>query len=431
MLLAKTNLILLSFLALTLGLYSCSGDKGGGQTRQSRPVPVRTIEVQAESVEQTLSVIGHVEPSASVHLTAQVGGQLMESWVKPGSQVKAGAVLFKLDPRSFQAKLNQTEASLKRERAQLKKAKQDLERYRLLASKDFLSQQQYEQSLTEVESLDANIAQSEAVRENAQLDLSHTTVIAPISGRVGEVLIDPGNNIKANETVLLIINTIRPADVRFSVPERFLPELKRRNSNGKVIVNVLPEGDQGKPIAGELSVIDNEVDRTTGTIAMRARFTNSSERLWPGQFVRVSIVMDALKDALVVPQSAVLEGLSSRYVYVVTPDGTLSYRNIKSGDLRDGRTIIHEGLSKGEIVVTDGQLNLAPSSHVEIVEGPSPTALLKDSQAATSGESATQDQAQAGVADNAAERDLPPVYLPKAAPVNAKDSSASQNQTGS
>lgn len=277
-----------------LGLASgCPSDKPVAPSVQKRAIPVRIAEVKSESVEQTLSVIGHVEPSASVHITSQVNGQLMESWVKPGSQVKAGAVLFKIDPRSFQAKLNQTEASLKRERAQLKKARQDLERYRLLASKDFLSQQQYEQSLTEVESLEANIAQSEAVRENAQLDLSHTTVTAPISGRVGEVLVDPGNNIKASDTILLVINTIRPADVRFSVPERFLPELKRRQRQGKVTVSVLPEGDKGDPIQGELSVIDNEVDRTTGTIAMRARFGNPGERLWPGQFVRVSIIMDA------------------------------------------------------------------------------------------------------------------------------------------
>lgn len=350
-------------------LNGCSEEKNRGQARGGRLVPVRVAVVKNEAVEQTLSVIGHVEASASVRVTSQVGGQLLESRVKPGSQVKAGAILFKIDPRSFQSTLNQTEATLKRDRAQLNRARQDLERYRVLASKDFLSQQQYEQSLTEVESLEATITQNEAVRDNARLNLSHTVISAPISGRVGEALVDPGNNIKASETVMLVINTIRPADVRFSVPERFLPELKRRSAQGKVMVSVQPEGDKGEPISGELYVIDNEVDRNTGTIAMRARFSNSGERLWPGQFVRVNIIMESIPDALVVPQAAVLEGLSARYVYVLDADGVAGSRDIQGDFLPDGRAIIHAGLASGEIVVIDGQLNLAPGIRAEIISG--------------------------------------------------------------
>lgn len=345
----------------------CSDEQSSGPAQQGRLVPVRVATAKAESVEQTLSVIGHVEASASVKVTSQVGGQLMESRVRPGSLVRSGAVLFKIDQRSFQATLNQAEASLKRDNAQLRKARQDLERYRVLASKDFLSQQQYEQSLTEVESLEATIAQNEAVRDNAQLNLGHTIIIAPINGRVGEVLVDPGNNVKENETVLLVINTLRPADVSFSVPERFLPEIKRRLGQGSVTVSVRPEGDRGDPINGELYLIDNEVDRNTGTIAMRARFTNNDERLWPGQFVRVNIVMDAMPDGLVIPQSAVLEGLSSRYVYVVGPEKTVLNRDIESEFLPSGQALILNGLKAGEIVVIDGQLNLAPGSRVEII----------------------------------------------------------------
>lgn len=360
-------------LALILPLAGgCSEDRAGAPRRAGRPVPVRVAEVRAEAVEQTLSVVGHVEASASVRVTAQVGGQLMESRVRPGSQVRAGQVLFKIDPRSFQATLNQAEASIKGNRAQLRRARQDLERYRVLASKDFLSQQQYEQSLTEVEALEATIAQNEAVRDNAQLNLGHTVIAAPINGRVGEVLVDPGNNIKANETVMLVINTIRPADVGFSVPERYLPELKRRQGKGNVTVSVRPEGDKGAPIKGELYLIDNEVDRSTGTIAMRARFDNTEERLWPGQFVRVNIVMDAVPDGLVIPQAAILEGLSNRYVYVVDPEGAVRNRDIQSEFLPDGRALILGGLKPGERVVTDGQLNLAPGSRVEIIGEPAP-----------------------------------------------------------
>lgn len=352
--------------ALPLG---CSENSGGGG-RQSRLVPVRVAEVKSESVEQALSVIGHVEPSASVRVTSQVSGQLLESRVKPGSLVRAENTLFIIDPRSFQATLNQAEASLKRDRAQLRRARQDLERYRVLASKDFLSQQQYEQSLTEVESLEATIAQNEAVRDNAQLNLGHTVINAPITGRVGEVLVDPGNNIKASETVLLVINTIRPADVGFSVPERHLPELKQRLGEGSVVVTARPEGDKGEPINGELYLIDNAVDRNTGTIAMRARFPNTDERLWPGQFARVNIIMNAMPDGLVIPQSAILEGLTSRYVYVVDSEDVVKNRDISSRMLSDGRTLVLEGLQKGELVVTDGQLNLAPGTKVEVLDRP-------------------------------------------------------------
>lgn len=348
----------------------CTDDNDSGTGQQRRPMPVRTATVKAEAVEQTLNIIGHVEASASVRVTSQVGGQLMESRVRPGSRVKAGATLFKIDPRSFQATLNQAEASITGNRAQLRRARQDLERYRVLASKDFLSQQQYEQSLTEVESLEATIAQNEAVRDNAQLDLSRTVISAPINGRVGEVLVDPGNNIRANETILLVINTLRPADVSFAVPERYMPEIKRRLDKEKVVVSVRPEGDRGENINGELYFIDNEVDRNTGTIVMRAHFANNDERLWPGQFVRVNVVMEDIPAGLVIPQSAILEGLSSRYVYVVDSEGVARNRDVESVFLPDGRALILNGLKDGETVVTDGQLNIVPGSRVEIIGEP-------------------------------------------------------------
>lgn len=368
----RLNYIFCLALGLALLAAGCSDGGRSGAGRQGRLVPVRASVVTPQDIKQTLSIIGHVEPSATVQVTSQVSGQLMESHVRPGSQVKAGAVLFTIDPRSFQASLNQAEASLKGNRAQLRKARQDLERYRVLASKDFLSQQQYEQSLTEVESYEATIAQNEAVRDNAILNLSHATISAPISGRVGKVLVDAGNNIRANDTVMLVINTIKPADVRFSVPERFLPELKRRLANDKVVVSVQPEGDAGEPIAGALYLIDNQVDRNTGTILMRASFANADERLWPGQFVRVHIVMDDVAGALVIPQSAVLEGLSSRYVYVVDEDGSVQNRDIVCEFLQDGRAFVLSGLQAGETVVIDGQLNLAPGSRVEIISDAPP-----------------------------------------------------------
>jgi multidrug efflux system membrane fusion protein len=293
--------------------------------------------------------------------------------VRPGHQVKKGDLLFKLDPRSFKSSLSQAEASLSSNQAQLRRAQQDLNRYKTLSSQNFLSQQQYEQSQAEVETLQAAIAQYQAIRENAALQLSHTTITAPINGRTGEVLVDPGNNIKANDSTLLVINTISPADVRFSVPERFLPELNRRFRSAPVEVNVLPEGDRGEPISGVLTVIDNAVDRNTGAISMRARFANKDERLWPGQFVRVNIVMDSIPDALIIPEGAILEGIYSRYVYVLQEDGRVVNRDISAVDLAGGMCMVTAGLSPGELVIIDGQLNLMPGSLAEAIASSSGT----------------------------------------------------------
>ena len=355
------------FIALGLLCAACSDEGASSGAGRSRAVPVRVAQVKEEEVRRALSVVGHVEPSAAVRITAQVGGQLMEAHVRPGSYVHAGDTLFILDRRPFQNALLQAEAALSSNRAQLRRAQQDLNRYKQLASQNFLSQQQYEQSLTEVETLQANIAQNTAARENAQLQLSHATVKAPISGRVGEVLVHPGNNVKANDSTLLVINTVSPAEVRFAVPERFLPELNRRLRTDRVAALVLPEGDTGEPVSGLLTLIDNEVDKSTGTISMRALFANSDERLWPGQFVRVGIVMESVSDALVIPESAVLEGLSGRYAYVLGEDGRVSPRDIKITDLNDGRGMVEQGLQLGETVIIDGQLNLMPGSLVEVI----------------------------------------------------------------
>ncbi len=366
-----------AYILICFFLCACSDDASSPQQRRDHAVPVRVAEVLSDDVDQILNVIGHVEASATVKVTAQVGGQLLEAKVRPGHQVKAGALLFRIDPRSFQASLNQADAALASNSAQLRRARQDLARYKKLASQDFLSQQQYEQSLTEVETIEASIEQNSAVRANALLNLEHADIKAPIAGRVGEVLVDPGNNIKANDATLLVINTISPADVKFSVPERFLPELNRRFRAGKVEVRVLPEGDSGPPVAGALTVIDNEVDRTTGTISMRARFANTDERLWPGQFTRVSIVMEAVKNALVIPDTAIMEGTNGRYVYVLQEDGTVKNRDVAAEDLPDGRVLVTSGLALGERVVVDGQLNLMPGVKVEVIkpsggQGPGP-----------------------------------------------------------
>ena len=365
------RLTLFSFLALFAFLAAGCSDKEN-TTQGGRPVPVRTAAVTMDDVQQTLAVIGHVEPSASVSVVAQVNGQLMEVLVKPGHYVKAGQLLFRLDRRTLEAGLKQAEAMLARDNAQLRRARQDLARYKALADRNYTSRQQYEQSLAEVESLEASIAEDNAIIDHARVELGHTEISAPIAGRVGEILLDPGNIVKAGDQTLLLINTISPAKVSFSVPEKHLPELNRRMRQGKVEVRVLPEGDQGPPVSGTLSSIDNAVDRDTGSIGMQAVFPNTDERLWPGQFVRVYIVMEAVPDARVIPFRAALEGMTGQYVYVVDSEHRVMPRPVKSHLIGTSRLQISDGLEAGEIVVTDGQLNLYPGAKVEIVSGDLP-----------------------------------------------------------
>ncbi|MDR2826222.1 MAG: efflux RND transporter periplasmic adaptor subunit [Deltaproteobacteria bacterium] len=370
--------ILISFLFLNTGCKNESGENSSA----SRPVPVRTALVEQGAAQQTLAVVGHVEASASVKLSAQVNGQLMECFVQPGHYVQAGDLLFRLDQRTLQAELNQAGAVLDRDKARLDQARQDLTRYKSLAAGDFLSKQQYEQSLSEVVALDATIKQDQAAIESAEVQLGHTKIHAPIAGRIGEILVDPGNIVKANDLPLLVINTISPAEVSFAVPEKYLPEINQRMRKGPVEVLVLPEGDRGEPVSGVLTVIDNTVDRETGTIAMRARFENSDERLWPGQFVRVYIVMEAVPDALIIPIKAVLEGVIGQYVYVTEQvqhtagqDTDAAKAAFKSGQPRPVKTVlldktrmqIIDGLTVNEEIVTDGQLNLFPGARVEIL----------------------------------------------------------------
>ena len=188
------------------------------------------------------------------------------------------------------------------------------------------------------------------------------------------MLVDAGNIVKANDTLLLVINTISPAEVSFAVPEKYLPELNRRlraaragasNATGRVEVRVLPEGDRGQPVSGDLVSIDNAVNRDTGSVAMRAAFVNADERLWPGQFVRVYIVMEEMPAALVIPFRAVLEGVSGQYVYVLEKDSSVTVRPVRTILLDNRRLQVVEGLAAGERVVTDGQLNLFPGALAE------------------------------------------------------------------
>ena len=230
-----------------------------------------------------------------------------------------------------------------------------------------ISREAFDQVATAEKTVRADIEQDKAAVQTAKLNREYSVIRAPVAGKLGDILIRLGNVIKANdERTLVVINSLRPAEVRFTVAERFLPAILQRLKEGPLSVGVLPEGDAGALIQGMVTAVNNEVDRTTGSIRLHAMFPNEDNRLWPGQFVRVSLVMEMIKDAVVVPEKAVQEGISGRYVYIAAPDGKDRYRvspvSVSTESGPDDLVVVTSGLSAGDVIVTEGQLGLSPGA---------------------------------------------------------------------
>ena len=348
-------------------LTSC-GDNAATNVA-GRAIPAVTAKVARKDMPRTLTAVGNVQPAASVAIKPQVGGQIVEAPVRSGQDVTKGQVLFRLDPRPFEAAVNEMKARLSRNHVLLKKAEEDMSRFSRLVKQDAVSREQYDQAVTNAASQRAAVAQDEASLASALLQLEYSTIKAPVSGRVGEVLIDAGNVVKANDDrSMLVINTLSPAKIRFAVPERHLPEILRQDKAGTVTVTALPEGDTQSSAQGRLTSIDNAVDQTTGTIRLEATFDNEDQRLWPGQFARIVVDLSTIPGALVIPSAAVLDGVIGQYVYVVDKDHTVAVRRISAWNATEIDSVVEKGLEEGDTVVVDGQLSLAPG--LKIVEKP-------------------------------------------------------------
>jgi membrane fusion protein, multidrug efflux system len=334
--------------------------------RPAPAIPVMVAAAERRSMPLRLDAIGTVQPIASLSVKSRIDAQIAEVKVGDGQYVKAGDVLFLLDARAAEAQVHQMEAQLVRDRAQLANAKRDVDRYAPLVAKEFVSHQQYDTAVTTALALEAGVRSDEAALENAKVLLTYYTITAPIDGRLGMVTAKAGNNVKANDVPFLTLNQVKPIYVLFSVAERELPGIRAAQAAGAVTVSALPAGDKGKPAEGKLAFFDNSVDIATGTIAVRGIFENQDERLWPGQFVNVSLTLASDAEALVVPQAAVQIGQAEPFVFVVKADNTVEARKIAVSRTIDGSSVIASGLAAGERVVIDGQLRLSNGSRVEI-----------------------------------------------------------------
>jgi len=352
-------------------LVACSSEQVAPQAAPAdMAVPVTVATVLQKTVPVEVHAIGNVEAFSTVSVKAQVAGEVEKAYFQQGQDVKAGDLLFTLDRRPFEATLQQLEANLARDQAQLRNADAQAERMESLYHDGIVSKEQADTFRTTADALAASVRADEAAVKKARIDLGYCTILAPIAGRTGDLLVHPGNIVKSNETVLVVINQVRPIYVTFSVPEQNLSKIKKFQARGALGVEALIPDDELPPSKGALTFINNAVDSTTGTIQLKASFQNSDNRLWPGQFVNVVLKLTTQPEAVVVPSQAVQTGQSGFYAFVVKPDLTTELRTVVPGSTVGAETVIENGLAPGEQVVTDGQLRLYPGAKIEVKNAP-------------------------------------------------------------
>jgi membrane fusion protein, multidrug efflux system len=339
---------------------------GGGGGGGGPGVPVVVAPVTRAAMPVRIDTIGTVQTIATVSIKSRVDGYVDSVLIRDGQFVKTGDIMFRLDSRSAEAQLRQAQAQLVRDQASLEGAERDLKRYTELVAKHATPVTNLEAAQTQVGVFKGAVQADEAMIENLQVQLTYFTISAPIDGRVGSIAIKTGNSIKANDLPLATINQIQPIYVTISLPQVGFPSLKAAMAKGAVEVSVRPQGDDGAPIKGTVEFFDSAVDTPTGTIAVRAIFSNDEQRLWPGQYVNAYVTLGIEPDALAVPQAAVRVGQNGNYVFVIKPDRTAEFRPVNVTRTIDGRSVVGSGLSEGEEVAVDGQLRLNNGTRVDI-----------------------------------------------------------------
>ncbi len=349
--------------ALALLLAGCAGKKPPRAMR----FPVTVARVETRAVPEVLEASGTVEPRQTVAVTCQVGGMVERVTFREGEDVRAGQVLFQIDPRPFRVALDQAVATMARDRAQAKDALAQAQRYKELVAQQYVAQQDYESKRAAAEALFATVRADSAAAANARLNLNYTTIRSPITGRAGNLMVHAGNLVKANDTgnPMVTVNQMRPILVHFAIPQDQLARVLREHSSN-MEVTAFPDTAGAAPQVGRLNFVDNTVDPSTGTVLLKAEFPNNQGVLWPGQFVRVRLRLHVDPNAVTVPAAAVNSGQNGSFVYVVKPDTTVDQRPVQVGRTAGDLAVIASGVQPGETVVTDGQQRLTPGARVAI-----------------------------------------------------------------
>ncbi|MFW1814697.1 efflux RND transporter periplasmic adaptor subunit [Acinetobacter guillouiae] len=335
----------------------------------SKPVPVRTVPVQRQDLQVEIKAIGTVIPTHTVNVQSQVAGVLQQIYFKEGQTVKKGQLLAQIDPAPFQVALAQAEGTRQQNLAQLHNAETELQRYQLLFKQDSIAKQQVEQQLALVNQLKGQIQANKAQVDAAKLQLSYTKIYAPIEGRVGFRQKDAGNLIQANESAGLVsITQVHPIFVQFAVAENHLVNLRQSLKNGdKVLASAWDKTEQKQLALGHVQAIDNQIDISTGTLKIKAIFTNQDDALFPNQFVNVRLKTQTIQNAISIPSDAVQHGAKGSYVYIINPQNKAEIRMLKLGVTSNGQIEVLDGLKGSEKVVLEGIDRLSEGKEVQIV----------------------------------------------------------------
>ncbi len=371
--------------------------KGKGKGAAAGAVPVVVATSVKKDVPIEVAAVGVVEAYTTISVKSLVNGQLTDFFFKEGDYVKAGDKLFSIDSRPYEAQLAQAEANVKKDAAQILQAQANLsrdaanqkyahdsaERYSRLGADGIVSKDQIQQLASQADALEQSVAADRAAIESAKaqmvaddanvqnikVQLGYCVMTAPIEGRTGNVSVKKGNIVAPNTVEVLTINQVEPIYVTFSVPEARLPEIRRYMAQGSLAVTTKPQDGNDTGQQGQLTFIDNQVDTTTGTIKIKGTFPNKDRKLWPGQFLNVTLRLTTQPNAVIVPNQAVQNGQEGQFIYVVKPDMTVDARTVTTGPRVDQDLVILSGIEDGETVVTDGQLRLQPGSLVSTGSG--------------------------------------------------------------
>jgi len=331
-------------------------------------VPVSVTTVKRAIVPYVVTANGIAEPMQTVAVEAQVNGILNRVAFAEGQNVQAGQVLFQLDARQYVAVLEQARAQLARDEAQAANARRDAARYAALVKEGYVTGSQADQAEATAASAAATVSADRAAVSKAALDVANSTIRAPISGRTGSLLVRQGNLVKANsQPPLVVINQIQPILVRFAVPQSQFPDIQRYYRGGNaLLVRVTPSEGTGVPLEGTLAFVDNNVDSTTGTVLLKARFANPEGALWPGQYTNVALQLYVDPNALTLPAPAVMTGQQGTFVYTIDSTGSATQRPVRVSRTVDSLAVIASGVKEGEQVIVDGQSRVVPGAKVTI-----------------------------------------------------------------
>jgi len=360
---------LFSLVAVCAFFISCSSTDAKQQKAQAagpRAVSVAIAQVQRQDVPVYLSGLGSVTAFNTANIKSRVDGQIMKVNFREGQNVRKEDLLIEIDSRPFQAQLDQMQAQLFRDQAQLRDAQLNLQRYTALIPSGSIAQQQVDTQKALADQLEGTVRTDQAQIETAKLQIVYCHITAPFDGRVGLRQVDPGNIVHAADTnPMLILTQLQPIAVIFTLTEDVLPTVSQHMKQGTLEVDAFSRDDQTKLATGKLLTIDNQIDPTTGTAKLKAVFDNKDNALWPNQFVNADLLLETRKNSTVVPTAAILRGPQGTFVYAVNPDKTVQDRAVTVSLTQGDTTVITAGLNPGDTVVTDGQDKLQRGSRIE------------------------------------------------------------------